>query len=287
MTDTVPWIFDVTAQEFQEKVLMKSAEMPVIVDFWAPWCQPCLQLGPILEKLVQEAGGRILMAKVNIDEEQQLAMMARVQSIPMVMAFIGGQVADHFMGVQPEPQLRQWVQSLLPSKAQELVTKALELEATDQSSAEAMLRESLELEANDGVRIHLARLLVAQSRDAEAKEIIDALEARGWLEPEAQAVKSQLEMRAMAEESGGVLAARKAVEDAPGDPHLQIHLADALAVDGRHRDAFELLLSVVETHRGSDPANAAREQMVNLFNVLGSGNALVGEYRRRLATALY
>ncbi len=280
------WIVNVGTEQFEELIVKKSLEVPVIVDFWAPWCQPCLKLAPLLEKIVEECGGKVILAKVNIDEAQELAMMCGVQSIPLVAMFSGGQPVDSFMGVIPEEQLRQWVMRFVPSKAQELVSQALVLEPKDQVTAEAKLRESLELEEVDETKIHLARVLFAQSRFDEAGEIIAALEARGYLEPEAESIKSQLELQATAEESGGIASARQAADANPNDLALQVRLADALAADSRHRDAFEILLAVIDKDLGGPNAKEAKEQMVKLFGILG-GSALVNEYRHKLATLLY
>lgn len=280
------WIVNVGTEQFEELIVKKSLEVPVIVDFWAPWCQPCLKLAPALEKIVEECAGKVILAKVNIDEAQELAMMCGVQSIPLVAMFSGGQPVDSFMGVIPEEQLRQWVMRFVPSKAQELVSQALVLEPKDQVTAEAKLRESLELEEVDETKIHLARVLFAQSRFDEAGEIIAALEARGYLEPEAESIKSQLELQATAEESGGIASARQAADANPNDLALQVRLADALAADSRHRDAFEILLAVIDKDLGGPNAKEAKEQMVKLFGILG-GSALVNEYRHKLATLLY
>lgn len=287
MPDTAPYVFDVVTAQFEEAVMRRSTETPVIVDFWSPSCQPCLQLAPILEKVVNEAGGNVLLAKVNIDECQDLASMMGIQSIPLVVAFANGQPVDQFMGVIPEDQLREWVGQFVPSRAQQLVQEALDLEVADPTTAMAKLRESLEIEANDATKIHLARILVAQNLDEEAGTLIAELESRGFLEAEAQPIKAELELRATAEESGGLQEARAAAEASPDDPVLQIRLAETMAVDGLHREALDVLLAIVQQDRASEHAGSAREQMVNLFSVLGDGSALVGEYRRKLATALY
>lgn len=287
MADPSPWIFDIKSDEFEQQVIHKSAEVPVIVDFWAPWCQPCQLLAPIIEKAVTDANGKLLLAKVNIDDNPELAQMMGVQSIPVVVAFSEGQMVDHFQGVLPEDQLKEWIARLVPSKSAELFKKALELLESDPAAAESKLREVLEIEPADNVKIYLAQALLAQNRDEEAASIISELEARGFLEPEAEKIKAQLEMRANAEESGGVQQARAAAEAAREDLSLQIDLADALAVDNKHRDAFETLLAVATQDRGGENGDKARQQMVKLFDVLGTGSELVSEYRRKLATALY
>ncbi len=287
MADPSPWIFDVKTDEFEQQVIHKSSEVPVIVDFWAPWCQPCQLLAPILEQAVNDATGKLLLAKVNIDDNPELAQMMGVQSIPVVVAFFEGQVIDHFQGVLPEDQLKEWLARLVPSKAAELFKDALELLESDPAAAELKLREALELEPSDTIRIYLAQTLLAQNRDEECGRIIAELETRGFLEPEAEKIKSQLEMRADAEESGGVQQARATAEANPGDLSLQVVLAEALAVDNKHREAFEILLAVATQDRGGETGDKARQQMVKLFDVLGAGSELVSEYRRKLATALY
>ncbi len=287
MPDASSWIKESTTHTFEADVIQKSSETPVVVDFWAPSCGPCKQLTPLLEKLANEYAGKFFLVEVNIEKEPQIATAFQIQSIPLVVALRDGQVVNEFTGLMPEPQLRQWLQTFLPSPAQTLMAEGLKLEATDPSTAEAKFREVANLEPKaDVIKIALARVILAQNRDEEARRIIAQLEERGYLEPEAQHLKDQLELRAAAAESGGVEEARRAVAANPNDLSLQIQLADTLAVAGKHVDALELCLNLIARDKaGSGPQ--AKEAMVKILGMLGPASELAGEYRRKLATAWY
>ncbi len=288
MSDKSPYIVDVTVANFEEAVVKKSAEVPVIIDFWAPWCAPCRQLAPILEKLVAEANGKLILAKVNTDEEQQLAMAFGIQSIPVVVAFSQGQPVADFMGVRSEAEIRTWLEQLIPSPAQQLVADGYKLEATDPKAAEAKYREALALlPEDDAIRIRIAAVLLAQGRLDECAVIIQQLEQRDYSEPEAQRIKSELDVRQSAAETGGVEAARKAAEGDPANPILKIRLADALAAAQQHRKALEILLELVTQDRTSPAGAEAKDTMLKIFQMLGPASELTGEFRRKLATVLY
>lgn len=281
------WIKDSKTATFEADVIQKSFEIPVVVDFWAPWCQPCKQLAPVLEKLANEYAGKFLLVKVNIEAEQQIAQAFQIQSIPLVVAFREGQLVNEFAGVLPEPQLRQWLETFLPSAAQMAMMAGMKLEETDAAGAEAKYREALNLEPKaDVIKIALARVIMAQNRDEEACKIIAQLEERGFLEPEAQTIKDELEVRATAAESGGVEEARRTAAANPNDLTLQIALADALAVAGKHTEALEICLALIARDKaGIGPQ--AKETMVKILGMLGTASELAGEYRRKLATAWY
>jgi putative thioredoxin len=283
-----PWIKDVTTERFEAEVIRASTERPMVVDFWATWCQPCRQLGPLLEKLAVEFNGRFQLVKVNVDENQELASAFGVQSIPYVVALRDGQVASEFVGVHPEDKLREWLGSLLPSKAEELLKKGHTLEETDPKGASAAYREAAALDPKilDVARIALARVLLKLNQDDECRKIIAELESRGYLEPEAEKVKSQLELRAAAAEAGPLDEARKAAIAAPDDLALQLKLADALAVANRHEEALQICLAIVQKDK-STLGGEAKSTMLRIFDALGPGSDLVSTYRRKLATALY
>lgn len=281
------WIIDVKTETFEADVIARSQDCPVVVDFWAPWCEPCQALVPLLEKLAIEFDGKFILAKVNVDECQQIAAAFGVQSIPVVVAMEQGRPVNQFTGPMPEDELRKWFETFLPSAIDELVKTATILEETDLPAAAARFREAIESEPErSDAAIGLARVLLSLDQDIEACEIITKLEGRGFLEPEAERLKAQLALRESAEESGGVQAAREAADAAPDDLTLQVKLADALAVDRKFEDACEICLAVIAKDKYGVGADA-KESMVRVLDMAGPQSEFAGTYRRRLATAFY
>ena len=251
MSQESQWIRTTTSETFRKDVVEQSMSCPVVVDFWAEWCEPCRQLMPLLEKLTTEFDGRFILVKINVDELPEIAGAFGVQSIPFVIAMIDGQPASQLPGVQPEPQLREWLESFLPSPAVEAYNAGLTHEgAGELESAEASLRSAVELDGDPPqFRIAHARVLLSLDREQECKEIIGHLEARGFLEPEAEELKDQLALRENVEDSGGTTAARQALESDPNNMELQIRLAEALCIDKRFDEACDMLLTVIANDR--------------------------------------
>ena len=282
-----PWIHETTAESFEQDVMVRSQEVPVVVDFWAPWCDPCRQLAPLLEKLVGEAAGRWHLVKVNIEDCQDLAQAFQVESIPLMVTFIEGQPVDSVPGVPTEEQLRDWLSRFVPSEVAVLMADGEELESEDPAGAAAKFREALVLEPdNAALKIHLARAAITLGDNAGAAALIGDLEQRGFLEPEAQALKEQLEITSSASESGGVGRAREASEESPEDLDLQLKLAEALAAERQFDEAFEICLGIVERDRDG-AGQRARDALVVCFGMPTANPELVSQARRRLATLLY
>ena len=284
----VPSIISTTIETFREDVIQQSQVRPVVVDFWAEWCAPCKQLIPMLEKLTEEAKGAFCLVKVNVDECPEIAGAFGVQSIPFVVAMVDGQPVSHFAGIQTEPQLREWMQGFMPSPSAEAFEQGQQHEADGSLElAEASYRKASDLEPEAAeFRIAHVRVLIELNRDQEAREIIDELNKRGFLEPEAQALVAQLDMRSQVEESGGVTEAKKALEANPSDLTLQLRLAEAYGADSRFEEACEMLLEIVKADRAVVGVQA-KEVMVGLLTVMGPKSKLASDFRRKLATAFY
>ncbi len=281
------WITDITEENFETEVVRQSEQTPVLIDFWAPWCGPCQQLAPMLEKLVEENQGTFRLAKINIDEQQELAAAFQVQSIPTVVAFLNGQPVDHFQGILPEETLKEWIGRLIPSPVQILLQEGQEVEEADPALAEAKYREAFNLEPdNEVLKLRIAAVLAKQSRFEECATIINELETRGFLEPEAEQIKSQLELQAAADEAGGVESARATLAADPDNAALKIALADALAISNKHEEALEICLSIIEQDKMGAGVEA-KATILKIFDVLGTQSALASTYRRKLATLLY
>jgi putative thioredoxin len=287
MAEASPWIIETTLPTFERDVVERSHELPVVVDFWATWCGPCQQLGPVLEKLAREYNGKFLLVKVDVDQQPEIAGAFGVQSIPHVFALKDGQAVNQFLGNLPEDQIRAWLDQLLPSPYDTLLAEAQPLEQTDPKAAEAKYREAAQLMPGESAaQIGLARVLLGEHRDSESRAVIADLESRGFLEPDAQNIKAELDLRASAEESGGVQEARRAAAADPNNLQSQLHLADALAASHQHAEALQILLDLVQKDKaGIGPA--ARDSMVKIFQVLGNTSDLTQTYRRKLATAMY
>ena len=287
MTDA-PNIINATMDTFREDVIQQSQVRPVVVDFWAEWCAPCRTLIPLLEKLTNEANGAFCLVKVNVDECPEIAGAFGVQSIPFVVAMVQGQPVSHFAGIQTEPQLREWLAGFMPSPSIEAFDQGQKHEADGSLElAEASYRKASELDPEAAeFRIAHARVLIELNRDQESKEILDELSKRGFLEPEAQALVAQLEIRSQVEESGGITEAKKALEANTEDLTLQLKLAEAYGADNRYEDACNMLLEIVQKDRAG-VGQQAKEIMVGILTVMGPKSKLASDFRRRLATAFY
>jgi putative thioredoxin len=281
------WVVEVGDADFEREVLERSRQVPVVVDFWAPWCGPCRALGPLLERLVGQRGGEVVLAKVNTDEAPNLANLYRVESIPLVIAFRDGQPVDAFVGVRSEPEVVQFLDRLRPSAAEKLLSEAAALENARPEEAERLYRQALDQDRNqDAARLGLARLLMARGQDDEAAELLAEAGTVGETGAEAERLNGILTLKRLARPFGDEAAARQRVAREPKNATALYELGCVLAAAGRYEEALQTLLSAAER----DPKLASAkvcEAMVQIFNVIGQRSALADDYRSRLATLLY
>jgi putative thioredoxin len=258
-------VVNVGQDDFEQRVVGGSREVPVVVDFWAGWCRPCLVLGPILERLAEEYEGRFVLAKVDVDANPALAARFRIQGIPAVKAFRDGDVVSEFVGAQPEEVVRRFLDVLVPSQADDLVAEARAVEERgDLEAAEAAYRRAIAVDpGHAGAAAGLAGVLLATGRVAEARSALAAVAPS----PEVRAVQARLELLDAADSASPIL------REAAG-----------LAAAGEHRRALDRALEALTSDGDRD---AARELMVHVFEVLGDEHPLTREYRPRLARALF
>ena len=276
---------DVTIDQF-EAVVAESSDRLVVIDFWAPWCGPCRSLGPILEKVARESNGRVLLAKVNTDTEQQLAGAFGVQSLPTVVAMKDGQPVDAFQGAMPEDQVREWIGKHAPSPAADLYAEAEQLQHSDVPGAIAKLREAVGHQPDHPrAELLLARLLVEDNQTEAAADVLDTRRERlGADDQEASSVRSMIDLKANAE-SNELAASRQNAEAAPDDLAAQLAYAEALASEGKNEQAMQIAIEIVRRDRGQH-RESAKAFALGLFERLG-GSPLVSKYRKQLTTLLY
>jgi putative thioredoxin len=276
-----PSVIDVGEADFDQRVLQASREVPVVVDFWAGWCRPCLVLSPLLEQLAEEHAGRFVLAKVDVDANPNLSAVFAIQSIPTVKAFVGGEVVAEFIGAQPEDVVRRFLDDLVPSQADELALEAGRArEAGDLVEAEKLYREALSSDpAHQAAKLGLAELLAIREEDESARALLAEL-------PPTEGVRqldATLELRTASRAEVDREALRIRAE--AGDREAELSLAVAEAATGEHREALERSLRLVAL--GGEERDRARDLMIRVFEALGDDHPLTREFRPRLASALF
>jgi putative thioredoxin len=280
--------YDVSVADFPQKVLDASHQVPVLVDFWAEWCQPCRTLKPILEKLAAEYGGRFILAKVDSDQNQELAQRYGVRGIPAVKAFVGGELVDQFDGALPEGQVREFLDRLIPSPAEPLRLQAAAAhESGDIDGARKLMAQAINLDPrNDTSYLDYIELSLEAGAFDEAKEVLDAVRDRSSDKTRVEALTARLQLGAGGGADTAALAARIAADANDLDARLQ--LANALAAARDYRAAFEQLLEIVRHDRKWNE-EAGRKTMLTMFTMLGSltqHDDLVREFRVALSRTL-
>jgi putative thioredoxin len=280
-------LLNVKESEFESAVLEKSRQTPVVVDFWAPWCGPCRALAPILERLVAQRGGDVLLAKVNTDEEQDLAARYGISVLPTVIAFRDGKAVLSFEGLLPENQLVDFLNRIMPTQADLAVHDAAALEKTNPAQAEKLYRQAIKENANHAdALLGLARVLIDKHKDAEANELLERVGPGGEHGAEVERLGALLWLRLHAQTIGHEPTLREKLHIEPENPELLYELGTVLAGDGKYQESLDLLLNAARLDRKL-AASKVRETMVKVFHVVGVRSPLADEYRDKLSAVLY
>lgn len=278
---------DVGLADFAQSVLEESKHRPVVVDFWAPWCGPCKSLKPILEKLAAEYGGKFLLAKINSDDNQELAARYGVRGIPSVKAVVDGQVVNEFTGALPEPAVREFIDSLLPSPAEPLRQEAMAAHARGETDAtRKLLLQAIRLDPkHEQARLDLVDVLLDAGDFAEAQRLLDevAEDAKDRGRIERLAARLSLARAASGDADEKTLRAR--IEADGAELAARLELANLLALKHDYGGALEQLLEIVRRDRafGDD---IGRKTLLQIFSLLGSDSDLVREYRGKLSSLI-
>lgn len=281
-----PYIIDVTPQNFAQ-IIQASERAPVLMDFWADWCQPCKQLMPVLAKLADEYEGRFFLAKLNTEEHQDLAAQFGVRSLPTCKLFVDGQPVDEFSGALPEQAVRDFLEKHLPRPSDGLVAQAQQtLLAGDATAALALLAQA-KAEDPDNHRIDIA-IAQAQAADGDADAALatlDLLPADKQMDAEVQALRSHIEFEAKAADMPDPQLLVDRLDKDPTDSEARVQLANHYVLAQQFETALELLLDQMRRDRAYDD-DIARKTMIRVFDLLGD-DPLASRYRSKMFTLLH
>lgn len=283
-----PYVFDVNQHNFASVVVENSQRVPVLVDFWADWCQPCRTLTPLLTKLAQEYRGGFVLAKVNADAEQGLASHFRVRSLPTVMVVWQGQIVDQMVGVQPESAYRAVVDQLRASPTDQVLEQANALwEHGRQKQAVELLREALRQEPDRvEFKVALADKLMQLDRSEEARTLLQSLSAEERGRQPASGLLARLQFADLAQGAPDLVTLEAQVRAQPDDCAARRQLAARYVLAGDYEAALEQFMDILRRHPQFEDG-AGRKGLIMLFEMLGNENPLVATYRRRMFSLLH
>jgi putative thioredoxin len=288
MSSASPHVFDATAQTFETEVLQRSQQTPVLLDFWAEWCGPCKSLGPILEKLAEEFGGAFLLAKVDVEAEQELGAAFQIRSIPTVVLVKGGQLVDGFQGALPEGQLREFLKhhAIEPLVGEDATVAEAGTPAEIDPNAEvARLRQEVEAAPDkDELKLDLAIALLQTGDAGEAERLLDALPANLATDDRTVRARARLGFAALLDEAPSSEALQAAIAANDSDLHARHLLGVQHIVAGRSQEGLEQFLEMLRRDR-SYQDGLPRKALIDAFRIIEDDD-LVGQYRRKMSALL-
>lgn len=287
MSDS-PFIHNITAEDFQSLVIDNSFKQPVLVDFWAEWCNPCQALMPVLSKLAEEYKGAFILAKVNSDEQKELAAHAGVRSLPTVKLFIDGKIVNEFMGALPEAEVRKFLDPYIRSETDQVVNDAMQAysEGREQDALQ-MLNTALANDPNNAsLKINIAKLVANQEDFDSAMALIDTLSVEEKEQPEVKEIMVRIKLANQLKDAGDPKELEQRLHDNPDDLEALLQMANYLTASGQYEAAMEMLLKIMQKDRKFRD-DAGRTGLIDIFELLGNENPLVKSYRRKMFTLLH
>ncbi len=279
--------FDTNLESFTEDVLNASQETLVLVDFWAPWCGPCKSLMPVLEKLAADYQGAFRLAKVNIDEQQQLAQQFSVRSVPTVKLVKNGQVVDEFMGAIAESEIKTYLDKFIVRESDQLMSAAVEKYNSGDSNAISDMQAIINADPdNNNTRLLYVDILLNEKQYDDASIILQSLPAEIREQEQVAALISRLEVMAMSADFGDIETLQKNVAQAPDNCEARQQLSNAYLASGDFQNAMEQLLEIMKRDRQFND-DAGRKGLLKVFEMLGNSGELVNHYRKKMALLLY
>ena len=283
-----PYIHNVSVENFQSVVLENSMNQPVLVDFWADWCQPCQTLMPMLAKLADEYAGKFILAKVNSDEQQELAAHFGIKSLPTMKLFVNGQMVDERMGVLPEPEIRAFIDQYIVSESDQVLQSAmLAQQQGDTEGALALMNQALAEDPENGdLKIKIAQTVAANGDTESAIALLESLSAEDQDKEEAVKLRAEINLTQQLSGLPPIAEIDQLLADDPDNLDALHNKSHYLTAQGDVEAAMDCLLQIMRVDRSYED-DAGRKGLLAIFDMLGPEDPSVQKYRRKLFTLMH